>query len=179
MPVITNKPLSIAKVVIDLDTVFARFNRIRWFRSRTGANGVYEAATGPAATSAQLRSGSAEPHALDGKTLSLKVDGVTIDVAFAGPDPTTTADVIAAIAAETALVVGSDDDGFLDGLGIVDRDSGVRRCSGARLRHRDRSAGPRRRPRDERGHARLPVHRRELVEGLLVQDPVRQQPLAG
>jgi hypothetical protein len=113
MPVITNKPLSIAKVVIDLDTVFARFNRIRWFRSRTGANGVYEAATGPAATSAQLRSGSAEPHALDGKTLSLKVDGVTIDVAFAGPDPTTTADVIAAIAAETALVVGSDDDGFL------------------------------------------------------------------
>jgi hypothetical protein len=114
MSVVTNKPINISKVIIDLTATLLRFNRMRWFRSRTGSDGVYEAATGAAAAAAQLVSVDPEPHALAGKTLSMRINGTTdIDVVFAGTDPFTTADAVAAIAGETALVVGSVVDGAL------------------------------------------------------------------
>jgi hypothetical protein len=114
MPVVTNQPLDLAKVVVDLDAVLLRFDRMRWFRSRNGPNGPYEAATQAAAAPAVLHGAALEPHALVGKTLRLRVNGlVEVEVAFTGPDPVSTAAAIADIAGETALVVGTDEDGRL------------------------------------------------------------------
>lgn len=109
MPVVTQQPIQLSYFVADITTELLTYNRLRLYRSRTGQNGLYEAATGSAAAGAVLEGAHETPHQLNGKTLSFRVNGVTqVDVTFADPDPVTTTQVLAAIAAETALVTATD-----------------------------------------------------------------------
>jgi hypothetical protein len=79
-----------------------------WYRSRTGQDGLYEPATGPAAAAAVLEGSKSGPHQLNGKTLKFRVNGVTtVTVLFSGADPYTTAAAAADINGATALVVAS------------------------------------------------------------------------
>lgn len=106
---ITNELLEVYELVLDPTAALTQFTHLRWFRSIDGSTGPFEAISGPAATAASMIGTHAQPHALNGKSLLLKVNGVTtIEVVFAGADPYTTADVITDITAETALVVATD-----------------------------------------------------------------------
>ncbi len=108
MPIVTQMPLTLSFFVQDIATALLTFNRMRAFRSRTGADGLYDAASGAAAGPATLEAANAEPHQLSGKTLKFKVNGVIdVEVLFAGADPYSTAAVIADITAETADVVAT------------------------------------------------------------------------
>lgn len=105
MPIVTQLPLTLAFLVQDITTALLTFNRLEVFRSRTGADGIYDAAMAAAAAPAVLTARNRQPHQLSGKTLSILVNGaVQVDVTFAGPDPYTTAAVIADIIGATALV---------------------------------------------------------------------------
>ncbi len=108
MPV-TNEILTTYKLVLDPVAALTQFTRLRWYRSITGPNGPFEAISAATAGAAVLTGTHLEPHALNGKTLKFRVNGVTdVEVLFSGADPYTTADAIADIIAETALVVPSD-----------------------------------------------------------------------
>jgi hypothetical protein len=115
MPVVTKTPLTLAFPIPNITDVLVTFNRLIWYRSRTGEQGLYEPATAPAAEGAVLTGMMQEPHSLNGKTLSMKINGTTtVDVAFSGPDPYTTAAAIVDIENATALLTaGSDSDGNL------------------------------------------------------------------
>lgn len=111
---VTNEILELYKLVLDPATALMQFTHLRWFRSIEGSDGPFEAISGTAAAAASLVGSAIEPHALNGKSLLLRVNGDTdIEVTFADADPYTTADVIADIAGTTALVVASDDGGYL------------------------------------------------------------------
>lgn len=106
MPIVTKTPLTLAFAVPNITDVLGTFDRLIWYRSRTGEDGLYEAATTVAAAPAVLVGTSTGPHALNGKTLSFRVNGVTqIDVVFSAADPHTTAAAAAAISGATALVL--------------------------------------------------------------------------
>lgn len=106
MPIVTNQPVVMSYFVRDPTTALITFNRMRWFRCRSGQNGLFEAATAALPGPAVLVGRHAEPHALSGKTLSFRINGVTrVDVAFPAPDPTTSAYAASRIAAATGLVV--------------------------------------------------------------------------
>jgi len=108
MPVVTNTPLTLPFVVPDITSVLDTFDRIRWYRSRTGVDGLYEAATGPSATVAAVSGSLVGPFQVTGKTLSFRVNGLTkVDVAFSGSDPVSAANVAAAINLATGLVVAA------------------------------------------------------------------------
>lgn len=108
MAVVTQTPLTLAYVIPDITAVLLTFNRLVWYRSRTGPNGVYDPATAPALAPAVLKATSIGPHALSGKTMSFRVNGVTqVDVTFAGPDPYTTTAAAADINLATPLVIAS------------------------------------------------------------------------
>lgn len=112
MAVVTNQLLPLYELIVDPTAAAVDFTHIRWFRSIDGVEGPYEAMSSPAAAPAVLVGTAAEPHALNGKTLSLKVDGLTtLDITFAGPDPYSTADAIADITAQAGGDVVADDDG--------------------------------------------------------------------
>lgn len=114
MPVVTESPIQLSYFVADISTALTTYNRLRWHRSRTGQYGVYTAATGSAVAAATLTATGISPHQLNGKTLKFRVNGTTdVEVTFADADPVTTAQVITAIAAETALVTATDTDGAL------------------------------------------------------------------
>lgn len=108
--VVTRTPLTIPFVVPDITDVLGTFNRLAFYRSRTGQNGLYEPATAPALASAVLGGSAVGPHQLNGKTLKFQVNGVTnVTVPFPGADPYTTADAAAAINGATALVTAAPD----------------------------------------------------------------------
>jgi hypothetical protein len=114
MPVVTNEPIQISYFVDDISSALIAYNRLRWHRSRTGQNGLYEPMTAAAAGTATLLSPNSTPHQLNGKTLSFRVNGVTqVDVTFSSADPVTTAQAATEISGETALVTAVDDGGFL------------------------------------------------------------------
>jgi len=114
MAVVTNQPIQLSYFVQDITTALLTYNRLRWHRSRTGPSGVYEPATAAVPATASLLATAVTPHALNGKTLSFKVNGSsTVDVTFATPDPVTTAQAAAEINAATPLVVASDAGGYL------------------------------------------------------------------
>jgi hypothetical protein len=114
MPVVTQQPVQLSYFVADPATELLTYNRLRFWRSRTGQDGLYEPATAAAAAPAELEGTSETPHQLNGKTLSFRVSGVTqVDVLFADPDPVTTTQVVAAITGATALVVATDVGGKL------------------------------------------------------------------
>jgi len=107
---ITNMQLTLAQVVVDPVTALTTYDSIRWFRSITGPNGVYEEISAHTAQPAVLTGTFREPHALNGKTLSFKVNGATqVDVTFSGSDPYSTSSAISDINGATALVVASAD----------------------------------------------------------------------
>lgn len=111
MPVVTNEPIQHSYFVADITGAVASYNRLRWWRSRTGQYGLYEAATAPAAASASLRGTDETPHDVTGRVFSFRVNGVTrVDLTLLADDLAST---IAAIAGATALVVASDDAGRL------------------------------------------------------------------
>lgn len=114
MPIVTQRPITLSYFIADIAAALLTFNRMTWFRSRTGSDGPFYPMTAPAVTSATLLGERSEPHALAGKTLSVMVDGTTqVDVVFGGSDPYSTASAIADILAETALMVGTNEGGYL------------------------------------------------------------------
>ncbi len=117
---ITNTPVQVSFFVADITAAVATYNRIRWHRSVTGKDGLYTPMTAPAATAPVLVSPNTGPHQLNGKTLELRVNGVTdVVVTFADTDPVTSAQAAAAIDAETALIlptVNADDQVVLTGV---------------------------------------------------------------
>lgn len=114
MPIVTQHPITVSYFISDIAAAMVTFDRMRWFRSRVGSDGPFEAATGVISGTATLLGTAREPHALNGKTLRFKVNGTTeVSVLFSGADPYTTAAVVADIAGATALVVASDENGYL------------------------------------------------------------------
>ncbi len=115
MSFVTNQPLTVSYFIADIADAVLTFNRIRWYRSRAGQGGLYEPATAATAAAAELVGSVVEPHELNGKTLNLRVNGVTeYSITFAGADPFTTADAVAEIDAVTsALLTPSDESGAL------------------------------------------------------------------
>lgn len=114
MPVVTNEPIQISYFVDDITSALVSYNRLRWHRSRTGQNGLYEPMTAAAAAAATLLSPNESPHQINGKMLSFRVNGVTqVDVTFSDADPVTTAQAAVEIAGATGLVTAADDGGFL------------------------------------------------------------------
>lgn len=106
--IVTQMPLTLSFFISDIATALADFNRLRVLRSRNGADGIYEEATTAAAQPAHIQGVLAEPHRLNGKSLVLRINGVsTLTIPFAGADPYSTAAVISDIAAVTSLVVGT------------------------------------------------------------------------
>jgi len=112
--VVTNQPIQLSYFVQDIASALLTYNRIRWYRSRTGQYGIYEQATADLPAVASIKGTAATPHQINGKTLTLKVNGVsTVNVTFADPDPVTTAQAAAAISAATPLLTAVDDGGYL------------------------------------------------------------------
>jgi hypothetical protein len=110
MAIVTNTPLTMSYFIRDITTALVTFNRLRWYRSRSGPDGLYEAATDTAATAAILVGADTEPHEISGKTLSFVVNGVTqVDVTFAAADPVDTTTAAGEINGATALVVADAD----------------------------------------------------------------------
>jgi hypothetical protein len=102
--------LTLSQVVVDPATAVTTYDSIRWSRSITGANGVYEEISAYTAQPAVLTGMFREPHALNGKTMLFKVNGATVvSVTFSGSDPYSTASVITDINGATGLVVASAD----------------------------------------------------------------------
>lgn len=89
MAVVTNVPL-LQSVFIPDFTALTAYNRIRWYRSRTGADGAFAAITAAAAAPAVLTA-TPGPYALNGKTLSLRVSGTTRTHTFVAADPVSAA----------------------------------------------------------------------------------------
>lgn len=114
MPVVTQQPIQLSYFVADITSALLTFNRARFWRSRTGQEGLYEPATVAAVAPAELEGTAETPHQLNGKTLSFLVNGVTqVDVTFSDPDPVTTTQVVAAVTLATGLVTATDVDGKL------------------------------------------------------------------
>lgn len=109
MSTITNTLLTVYELLLDPVTALTSYTHLRWFRSPSGADGPWEPITAAAAAGASIVGDNTEPHALNGKTLSLLVNGAQLDIVFVGADPFTIADVIAEIAGATALLVPTDD----------------------------------------------------------------------
>jgi hypothetical protein len=94
MPV-TNQPLTISYFIDDISGALATFDSIRWWKSSTGVNGLYEQITAAAASSAVLTGTRDGNHYVNGKELRLRIDGVTeISHTFTGADPLTTAEAV-------------------------------------------------------------------------------------
>lgn len=114
MAVVTNEPIQLSYFVQDITTALDTFTHLRWWRSRSGQYGVYEAATAQAQASATMLGTMLESHQLNGKTLSFVVDGtVRVDVVFSSVDPVTTAQACVEINNATPNVVATGEDGYL------------------------------------------------------------------
>lgn len=138
MAVVTNQPIQLSYFVPDIASALLSYNRLRWYRSRTGQNGLYEDATAATAQAATL-DGSASattPFQLNGRELKFRVNGTTeVAVTFTSSNPVTIAEVVGEINGATALVVASDENG---GLRLVTVATG----SGASIEILDGDANP-------------------------------------
>lgn len=120
---ITKQLLTISHFIDKIDAVLAQYDSLRWWRSRTGPNGAYEAITAQTPSPAVLLASRVEPYFVAGETLVIEQDGsVVFNAAFPGPDPTSAA-AAAAAASSPGVIVGSVDAGrlrlesFTTGLG--------------------------------------------------------------
>jgi len=111
---VTNQLIQLKYFVAEISLALATYSRLRWHRSRSGQYGLYEPVTTTYPSAAVLLGSSVEPHQINGRTLSFKVNGVSdINVTFTDPDPVSTAQVVAAITLATPLVVATDVGGAL------------------------------------------------------------------
>lgn len=114
MSVVTSTPLLQSYFIADLAAIAGTYNRIRWYRSRSGSDGGYEAATASAIAAATMLGTSKTPHQLNGMELKLKLNGITeVTVVFSDADPVTTSQAAAEINGASSDVVATDDDGYL------------------------------------------------------------------
>ncbi len=114
MAVVTNEPIQLSYFVQDIATALATFDTLRWWRSRTGQYGVYEAATATTPTPATLLGAALEPHQLNGRVLNLRIGGTnTASVTFSSTDPVSTADAVAEINGAVGSIIATDEGGYL------------------------------------------------------------------
>lgn len=107
--IVTSTPLTLSYFIRDISEAIATFNRVQWFRS-TGQNNLYFAVSDFVAGVATITGGAVTPHEINGKTLSLMVNGaIQVDVVFATADPVSTGDAAVEIAAASALLTAVDD----------------------------------------------------------------------
>lgn len=107
---VTNQLIEQVYLVPDITSKLTRFDRLRWYRSATGRNGYFEPATSVTEDAAMLRAVSVT-RALNGKTLKLRVNGVTeVVVVIADPDPVELSTLALAIEDASALLTAFDDD---------------------------------------------------------------------
>jgi hypothetical protein len=112
--IVTNTLIQISYFVADIAGAVGAYDRLRWHRSRTGRDGLYEPATAAVAAPATLVAEAQSPHQVNGRALRLRVNGNTVlEITFSDPDPVTTAQVVDEINGATALVVASEDEGRL------------------------------------------------------------------
>ena len=104
---ITKRLLSIAAFIPNIAEVLQNFDTLRWWKSRTGPNGSYEAITGDAALPAMLLSSRVEPYFVENTTLQIEQDGVVLyNAVFADPDPTPAAAAAAAVSFAGSIIGG-------------------------------------------------------------------------
>lgn len=110
MSIITNTPLTLTYFIRDIAEALLTFDHMIWYRSRSGATGLYEIATDLAVGPATMTGATIGPHAVHGKSLIFKVNDVTtVTVPFSNVDPVSTTDVAIAINAATLLVIATAD----------------------------------------------------------------------
>lgn len=114
MPVVTSEPIQVSYFVADIASALTTYNRLRWYRSRTGQDGTFEPASAPTVQPATLLARNLTPHQINGRTLSLRINGTTqVDVTFADPNPVTTAQAATAVDGASVLITASDEGGYL------------------------------------------------------------------
>lgn len=107
---VTSIPLTQSYFIRDITGALVTFNRIQWWRGRSGPDGLFEPITDFAAAVAVLTGQDVEPHELNGKTLSLMINGTTqVDVTFVAADPVDSATAAAEIAAASVLITAAAD----------------------------------------------------------------------
>jgi hypothetical protein len=110
MSIVTNTVISQQYVQADIATVVATFDRLRWYRGRSGRLGAFEPATAATVQPAVLTATKTGPHDLEGTSLVIRSGGVEETFTFATSGAYTTAavrDLINATAVRfTASVVG-------------------------------------------------------------------------
>lgn len=107
---VTSIPLTVSYFIRDIAGALVTFNRIQWWRGRSGPDGLFEPITDFAAGAAVLTGADLGPHELFGKTFSFLVNDVTqVDVTFATADPVSTAAAAAEIDAASGLITAADD----------------------------------------------------------------------
>lgn len=114
MPTVTQQPIQLSHFISNIASAMATYDRLRWWRGRTGADGTFEAATADAVAPASMLGTALTPHALNGRVFKFRVNGTTeVSVTFTGADPVSTAQAVAEIDSATALVTPVDDGGYL------------------------------------------------------------------
>jgi hypothetical protein len=102
--IVTKQAIEQVFLAPEISLKLFEFDRLRWYRSTTGRNGYFEAATQDTAKPARLQAQQVS-RALANKTLSLRIDGtVRHSVTFEGPDPVSMAQVAAAIEIPNVLI---------------------------------------------------------------------------
>lgn len=123
---VTNIPIQMSYFVRDIDGALRQYNRLRWHRSVDGPNGTFVACTDTTATIASLPVPNKGPHALNGTTLSLQINGlIPVGVTFSDPDPVTTLQAITAINTATSFVVAVADPEDSDRFILTTPDAGT------------------------------------------------------
>lgn len=112
MDIITRQAVAQSYFIANLDTL-SPYDVIRWYRSRNGQAGPYEAATDIEAEPASLQGTHAGPHAVNGKSLNFQLDLDEYEVEFTDADPVSTDDVVAAINTAVGAPVAYNNDEYL------------------------------------------------------------------
>lgn len=112
---ITNIPLTVLYFIDDISSALATFDSIRWWKSSTGQNGLYERVTDVIAAPARLTGTRTGPFYINGLTLSLIIDGVvSFEHEFVSADPVTIGDLVSELnTAASGILVASNVDGAL------------------------------------------------------------------
>lgn len=105
---VTNQLITQVFLAPEITTKLLTYDRLRWYRSTTGRNGLYAAATALVPQPAVLR-GTQLSRVLADKQLLLRINGsgTALEISFPGPDPVEASAVAARINALTSLVQAS------------------------------------------------------------------------
>lgn len=104
---VTHQLITQVVLVPEITTKLLTYDRLRWYRSQTGRNGLYEAATSETPTSAVLQ-GVPISRVLTGKSLRLRIHGTTtLELTLAGPDPVSVSAVADQLTQASPLLTAS------------------------------------------------------------------------